>query len=278
MWVHDHHELGEPVMASPPELEVYRTYRGDAVLVAPHGVLALATYGQLRDALLKSALEIPKAVIVDVDALLVPTDATLAVFSSVWMQVSEWPGVPIVLVASRQLDRRRLERSAVTRFIPVHASVDDALHAVGELSPRRRSLLELPYDPASASLARRFVEMTCARWGCMDLLLDAELVANELVENAVRHAHSEARIHLELRDGMLTVAVYDDDPLPAQLIEPDLAEAVHLGLLLVAQLSSTWNCAPTLTGGKVVWAVLRRKPPAPDEDTKRRQRRVTFSL
>jgi anti-sigma regulatory factor (Ser/Thr protein kinase) len=113
--------------------------------------------------------------------------------------------------------------------------------------------------------------MTCVRWGCTDLLLDAELVANELVENAVRHAHSEARIRLELRAGMLTVAVYDDDPLPAQLVEPDLADAVHLGLLLVAQLSSSWNCAPTLAGGKVVWAVLQRRP-APDEGAKGRQR------
>jgi anti-sigma regulatory factor (Ser/Thr protein kinase) len=263
-------------MASTTKLEIHRAYQDDAVLIAPSGVLELSTYGQLRDALLKSALEIPKAVIVDVGSLFVPTDATLAVFSSVWMQVSEWPGVPIVLVASRELDRRRLERSAITRFIPLYPSLIEALRAIGEPPPRRRSLLELPYDPASAGLARRFVEMTCVRWGCTDLLVDAALVANELVENAVRHAHSEARIRLELREGLLTVAVYDDDPMPVQLVEPDLAEAVHLGLLLVAQLSSTWNCAPTLTGGKVVWAVLRRPRPAPDENPLRKQRRVTF--
>ena len=50
-----------------------------------HGILDLASYGQLRDALFKCALEIPRAVIVDLSELLVPTDATLAVFPSVWM-------------------------------------------------------------------------------------------------------------------------------------------------------------------------------------------------
>lgn len=265
------------MMPSPTPLQIDRSHRADAVVVTPRGVLGLATYGQLRDQLLKSALEMPRAVVVDVGALFVPTDATLAVFSSVWMQVSEWPGVPIVLVAARQLDRRRLERSAITRFVPVHASVDEALAAVGEPPARRRSLLELPYDPTSPALARRFVEMTCTRWGCTDLLIDAELIANELVENAVRHARTESRVRLELRKGMLTVAVYDDNPVPVQPVEPDLTEAVHLGLLLVAQLASTWNCAPTFTGGKVVWAVLRRSRPAPDDSaTRRRQRGVTF--
>jgi anti-sigma regulatory factor (Ser/Thr protein kinase) len=270
---------GEPAMTARTELEIHQTYHGDAVLLAPDGVLALGTYGHLRDSLLKAAMEIPKAVIVDVDGLRVPTDATLAVFSSVWMQVSEWPGVPIVLVASRELDRRRLERSAITRFIPVHAGVAEALAMISPPPPSRRSLLELPYDPASASLARRFVQVTCGRWDCADLVLDAELVANELVENAVRHAHSEARIRLELRPETLTVAVYDDNPQPVQLAEPDLAEAVHLGLLLVARLSTTWNCAPTLAGGKVVWAVLNRHRPAPDggdREAKRRKRNAAI--
>jgi anti-sigma regulatory factor (Ser/Thr protein kinase) len=264
------------MMSSCAELEIERSYLADVVLMTPRGELSLATYGQLRDALLKSALEIPKAVVVDVGSLFVPTDATLAVFSSVWMQVSEWPGVPIVLVASRPLDRRRLERSAITRFVPVHAGIEEALASVGEPAARRRSVLELPYDPASASLARRFVEMTCARWECTDLLVDAELIANELVENAVRHAGGESRIRLELRRGMLTIAVYDDSPLPVQLVEPDQAKTGHLGLLLVAQLASAWNCAPTLTGGKVVWAVLRRQRPMPDEGARRKRRRVTF--
>src|SRR5437660_10507152 len=81
----DRRHGGEWVMSAPTQLQIDRSFRDDAALVTPRGVLDLASYGQLRDALLKCALEIPRAVIVDVSALMVPTDATLAVFPSVWM-------------------------------------------------------------------------------------------------------------------------------------------------------------------------------------------------
>jgi hypothetical protein len=60
-----------------------------------------------------------------------------------------------------------------------------------------------------------------------------------------------------LRKSMLTIAVYDDDPTPARLMDPDASARGRLGLRLVDKLASTWNCAPTMAGGKVVWAVLR---------------------
>jgi hypothetical protein len=262
-------------MGTSSPFKVEHAYRGDATLIAPHGVLDLTTYAELRDALLKHALEIPSALIVDVGSLMVPTDATLAVFSSVWMQVADWPGVPIVLVATRPLDRRRLARSAVARLVPVRESVEDALAAIEEPPVRQRTVLELPDDPTSAATARRFVAVTCARWGCGDQLIDAELIANELVENAIRHAHSESRLRLELCRDFLTIAVYDDNPVPAQLVNAGQFDAPQLGLLLVAQLATTWNCAPTLTGGKVVWAVLRLPtPPDQREGARWRARRI----
>lgn len=263
--------------SSAAQLHIDRFFKDDAALIVPHGALELATYAQLRDALLKAALEMPRAVIVDVAALRVPTDATLTVFSSVWMQVSDWPGVPIVLVAARELDRRRIERTSITRYIPVYPSIPSALAAVGEPPARKRAVLELPHSPSSAGIARRFVTVSCTRWSCPELLPDAELIANELVENAVQHARSESRLRLELSRDFLTVAVYDDDPTPAQLAEPDMYVHPRLGLLLVAQLAKAWSCGPTLSGGKVVWAVLRVPEPAPEDRPSRRpSRRARF--
>ena len=257
---------------SSAELTIDRSFRDDAALLTPHGVLDLASYGMLRDTLLKCALEIPRAVIVDVSELLVPTDATLAVFPSVWMQVSDWPDVPILLVAGHELTRRRIKHSAITRYIPVYNSVPEALDAIDETPPRRRAVLELPYDPASAAAARRFVDVVCSRWDCTPLVIDAALIANELVENAVRHAGSETRLRLELRSGKLTIAVYDDDPTPIKRVEPWTTAPPRLGLMLVSRLASTWNCAPTLSGGKVVWGVLRQVVPAPAGRSGRRPR------
>src|SRR2546421_5166666 len=125
-------------------LTLERSFRDDAALVTARGVLDLASYGTLRDTLLKCALEIPRAVLVDVSELLVPTDATLAVFPSVWMQVSEWPGVPIMLVAGPELARRRIMHSPITQYVPVYRSAAEALGAIDQPSQRRRAVLELP--------------------------------------------------------------------------------------------------------------------------------------
>jgi hypothetical protein len=238
-------------------LRIDQSFRDGVAVVVPDGVLDLASYAELRDTLVKCALELPRGVIVDVGELRVPTTATLAVFSSVWMQVSDWPGVPIALVAARELDRRRLARSSIARVMPVHASLEEALGALAEPHPRRRAILELPHAPASVAAGRRFVEVTCVRWGCPEVLRDAVLVASELIENAVRHAHGDPRLRLELGGGFLTVAVYDDDPAPPRLMNSSLASPGHLGLVMVAKLAKSWSSAPTMSGGKVVWAVLR---------------------
>lgn len=245
-------------MPAPDQLRIKRSFRDGAALLTPQGVLDLASYSSLRDALLKCALEVPRAVIVDASNLLVPSDATLAVFPSVWMQVSEWPGVPIVLVAEHELTRRRLNQSAIIRYVPVHASVAEALDSVGSPAHRRRATLELPYDPTSASVARRFVDVVCTKWGCAELIIEATMIANELVENAVRHACTDAHLRLELRRNALTIAVYDDDPTPVRRVEPWMSVPPRLGLMLVSRLANSWNSAPTFSGGKVVWAVLRQ--------------------
>lgn len=251
------------MMRANSQLTIDRSFRDDTVVVTPCGILDLASYGQLRDALLKCAMEMPRVVIVDISELLVPTDATLAVFPSVWMHVSEWPGVPIMLVAHNELIRRRLNHSAVVSYVQVYASVAEALRNVDTPPRRRRAVLELPYDPVSARAARRFVDVVCTRWGCVELLIEATMIANELVENAVRHAASDCRLRLEYVRGMLSIAVYDDDPTPVKRVEPWLSTPPRLGLMLVSRLASTWNCAPTLGGGKVVWAVLREHRPVP---------------
>lgn len=245
------------MMTVSPRLQIDRTDLDEVALVRPTGVLDLSTYADLRDTLIKCALEQPRAVVVDVGSMWVPTEATLAVFSAVWMRVSDWPGVPIMLVVTDSRNRARLRHRAIARFIPVHATVDSALTMVGEPPARRRAVLELPCAPSSAAVARVFVAETCQNWGCDAVTSDAIVIASELVENAVRHAHSDPRLRLELRNGMLTVAVYDNDPALVQPVEPNGMPRRHLGLRLVARMASTWNCAPTWSGGKVVWAVLR---------------------
>jgi anti-anti-sigma factor len=225
-----------------------------AAVVEPHGVLDAESYGGLRTALVKTAIDEPRAVIVDLDELDVPDSTALSLFSSVSTQITQWPGVPLLVAATRPEKQAVLDGYRLARYVPVYRSVMAAIGAIDDPPPRRIARRRLPNSLSSAALARRFVLDVCSDWPVATRTEDAMMVANELVENTLLHTYCAPSLRLELRRGLLTIAVYDDDPAMAHLIEPDAER--HRGLLLVAQLSRAWGCSPTLTGGKVVWAVL----------------------
>jgi hypothetical protein len=230
-------------------------YRG-AVLVQPVGVLDVSTYATLRDTLIKYALDEPAAVIVDIGELAVPSTYSLAVFSTVWMQLEEWPGVPLLLLSADRAQRARLVASPVGRFVPVVADLEAAMCAVGVPPYRRRSRLRLPADPRGSALARRFVRQLCRRWDIPEAIEDAAAIATELVENVVQHTGSTSVLRLELRGRMLSVAVSDEDRRPAVLREAVNSAAPSAGLAIVTALAQAWGSTPT-PDGKIVWAALR---------------------
>jgi hypothetical protein len=229
---------------------------GDVTVVRPTGRLDLSTYPTLRDGLLKIAVDEPVGLVVQLgDAFEFGSDGLASVFSSVWMRISEWPGVPLVVAAESASHRATMVASGVHRFVRHFATLPDAVVALGSPPPRRRDLLELPPALIASRLSRRFVKDTCERWSAADVVDDALVVTSELVENAVRHTASGPRLRLELRPGQLSIAVRDSDPTPPALREPD--DRGGHGLPLVAAVSRVWGTAPS-ADGKVVWAVLRR--------------------
>jgi anti-anti-sigma regulatory factor len=246
-------------MSVPGRLRVELDELGGCILVRPAGVLDVSTYPVMRDALLKCVIDEPDAVIVDLGPLVIPSTAVLTVFSVVAMRTGDWPGVPIMLVARQEAHRETLRHSAVSRWVPCFEDLDAAFGAVGEPPLRRRVLIELAGRRTSSREARRHVRETGANWGLAesgDLIADAELIATELVENAVRHTVSDLTLRLELRNGLLTVAVADDDPREAMLRERVCECARPSGLVMVARVAKVWGCTPATNGGKIVWAVL----------------------
>jgi anti-anti-sigma regulatory factor len=234
------------------DLRIETRHVGGAAVVEPHGVLDTASYGTLRSALVKASSDEPRAVVVDVAGLRVPKVAALALFFAVSDQIAQWPGVPLLLVAARPVHRGQLDHYRTSQYIPVHRSVAGALAAIDDPPPRRIARRQLPNSLVSARLARLFVARKCAEWDQHERAEDAVSIANELVENTLLHTYSAPALRVELRRGMLTVAVYDSDPTPATL----RAGTRCRGLRLVEGLSRTWGCSPMPTGGKVVWAVL----------------------
>ncbi|WP_328615830.1 ATP-binding protein [Amycolatopsis sp. NBC_00355] len=230
-------------------------HRGGSTVVTVTGTLVLDTYPDLRDGLLKIATDAPDSVIADIGGLRIEDDTLASVFSVVAMRISDWPGIPFALVSPRPEHRAVLAGRAVDRFVAVHDDVGTA-ERKRDSPPRRRAVQLLAPTTGASALARRFVTRVCAEWGVPAHEEDAQLIATELVENTVRHTVSAPRLRLELRRGIFTVSVGDDDPRPAVLHERLSATEAGLGLQLVAQVARVWGCSRSWSDGKVVWAVL----------------------
>lgn len=233
---------------------------GDATHVVVSGELDVGSYPHLRDTLLKLAADAPAAVLVDIGGLLITPPYLASVFPTVSMRVAEWPGVPIVLIADP--GRRPGLAGHIGRFVRVCDTVEAATALLGEPPARRLARIRLSWETASSATARAFVRATLGHWGVADRRDAAELIATELVQNVLQHTASAIDVRVELRRGVLSVAVSDDDPAPAVRRESTDRDDPPLGLPLIASLATAWGCTPTATG-KVVWGTLR-VPSFPD--------------
>jgi anti-anti-sigma factor len=232
-----------------------RTYDG-ATVVTPTGRLDITTCHLMRDHLLKVATDSPRAVIVDLGDLSIGSPAPLAVFVNVHSRLAEWPDVPLLLVPGNPQVADTLTRGRISRFVPVRPDVRAAVDAIGHPPPRRVTATRLTNRLASPRAARAFTRHTCAEWDVREISEDAVLVVSELVANTVVHTSSDPRLRLELRRGVFSVAVYDDEPGEVVVRDPGPGLAGLHGLLLVAQVATAWGWSPTPHGGKVVWATL----------------------
>ena len=138
----------------------------------------------------------------------------------------------------------------VEGYAPVVDRDSDGEQARGEA---RSATADFPADLASAGRARVFVGGLCRSWGVPGTLADAEIIVTELVENAVRHSHSECDVTVRLADDTLTIGVSDHGSQPPRLLHPAMDVAGGRGLLLVQNGSARWGYEPT-ADGKVVWA------------------------
>ncbi|WP_368860550.1 STAS domain-containing protein [Amycolatopsis magusensis] len=225
------------------------------------GELDLLEYPRLRDTLFKCAVEQPPAVLVVVDELIATTPSLLSVFAQAWNRLSDWPNVPVFLVATGEPMRRVLREASVARFVPVFESLADAANAVATEPRRRYTKIGFRRLPDTARLARDFTRQVCLQWlPKAPITPDALLVVNELVDNVLVHTDSEPTLRLELRANHFSIAVSDSSSTPARLREGIDGANGGLGLRLVAQLTKTWGSTPALSGGKVVWGVLVTNP------------------
>ncbi|MEW2623919.1 ATP-binding protein [Streptomyces sp. NPDC048106] len=121
----------------------------------------------------------------------------------------------------------------------------------------------IPNDPRAVTVSRRTLRLILTLHGLIGLTDTAELLAAELVSNAVRHTKGPAALRVRRTpEGVVWIGAWDTDPESPPLARP-LAEAGEVeggrGLGLVMACADYWGWRPSDRfgdPGKYVWCEL----------------------
>jgi len=127
--------------------------------------------------------------------------------------------------------------------------------------------VELGPELADVARARRFIAERCAEWGCRVAEEDAELVATELVTNALVHASVQCELRVRLARDVLHIEVEDKGGGTPDVQAADERAEHGRGLLIVSALCTAWGVDARPPAGKRVWAQLA--PPSRDGHDRR---------
>jgi anti-anti-sigma regulatory factor len=227
--------------------------RGAAVMRLT-GTLDDRTYRQVRDSVIKVAVDTSAAVVIDVNGLQVCGEQAWAAFTSARSHVQQWPGVPIALVLADPMDRLRLQVLSFANHVPVYPDVGVATAMLGETVRRRHRGADERFGPHASSVngALVFVREHLLAWSMHDRIAVASTVATVFAENALTHAGNDFEVRVEDVEDNVIVAVSDGSPALAVRRERPPGSC-PTGLDIVAALCRHWGNAPTATG-KTVWA------------------------
>jgi anti-sigma regulatory factor (Ser/Thr protein kinase) len=121
--------------------------------------------------------------------------------------------------------------------------------------------LSVPNDLRAVTVSRRTLRLILTLHGLIGLVDAAELLATELISNAVRHTEGPAALRVRYAGGTLRIGAWNTDPEPPE--PPDSPELPlqedGRGLLLVRSCADHWGWH-TLSRhgnrGKYVWCEL----------------------
>jgi anti-sigma regulatory factor (Ser/Thr protein kinase) len=126
--------------------------------------------------------------------------------------------------------------------------------------------LSIPNDLRAVTVSRRTLRLILTLHGLISLVDTAELVAAELIGNAVQHTAGPAALRVRYAGGVLRIGAWDTDPEPPEPPDtPDLQLAEDdRGLLLVRACADHWGWhALSRHGnrGKYIWCELTTGTP-----------------
>jgi anti-anti-sigma regulatory factor/anti-sigma regulatory factor (Ser/Thr protein kinase) len=241
----------------PARIKCFAELRFPVSVVRVTGTLDLPGATAVRSFLLSCLIDQPVALVVDLSGVAVDDDLALALLPATARRAAEWPGIELLLCASDPELKGVLDRIGVSRLIRVCRDRQEALAVAARQPPARRLRQRLPAGVDAPRRARDLIARAATTWRLPpDPMQVAQVIATELVTNAVRHARTPMDFSVVLRDRLLHVAVCDGDPSPPRRRTIMSERDDHgRGLQLVDGLAATWGCVP-MPDGKVVWAAV----------------------
>ncbi len=106
-------------------------------------------------------------------------------------------------------------------------------------------------EPSAASEARSLVAEPLEKWDLAGMVDTTQLLASELVTNAIRYAEGPVTLRL-IKEGALVCEVFDSSPALPKLQHAAKDDECGRGLQIVSKLSGRWGARRT-NGGKAVW-------------------------
>jgi anti-sigma regulatory factor (Ser/Thr protein kinase) len=111
-----------------------------------------------------------------------------------------------------------------------------------------------PCHVENVAEARAFVSVHLVDGGLPIIVEYAQLVVSELATNAVVHARTPFGVTISRYDGVVEIAVGDDDSFEPAVPSADVQDQNGRGLRLVELCSNSWGVTAPSSGGKSVWA------------------------
>ncbi len=128
--------------------------------------------------------------------------------------------------------------------------------------------LELAAYPTAPACARGHARSVALEWGLADLADSAEILASELVTNALQASRrlrtpqvSVVRLWVVSDGASLVIYVGDDSHERPARQEPDPGDESGRGLMIVDALGASWGSYET-DDGKIVWVQIGTQPSA----------------
>jgi anti-anti-sigma regulatory factor len=236
-------------------VEVHRSH--PVVMISPRGVLDAYTAPDLRAGLMQCLAEQPAGVLIDASELTVADDVGLAVVATVAQQSERWPGTKFAIAPSTPELTVALTRMGIDRHVSLCPTLAVAHTELSRLDAPPLLRRHIKPDRDAPGLARAAVVEFCEQQSVLGSSDAAQLVASELVTNAVVHAGTSIELTLRLVAPLLHIAVRDGGagrPRIAGVV--DESSETGRGLLLVDALAASWGSIFP-DAGKVVWATVK---------------------